>query len=226
MHQQNLNFVADRDYQSASVQGNGSLGVTQNGYLNVDWNWQGQRSRSASVQKADVNNAYFRQDLWKRVYVQGGVMDARDIFSNAGGNINLSQLPLGRIRGARVGSTLSWVNMDKMSRGTPVTVFLSRDARVDAYRDGQLLSSFYLKAGTRELDTRTFPTGSYAISLRIYENNQLVRTDTVPYTGTGGTALSSFQWFVQAGNVSDDNGSPQRADDDGRRVVQGGCGCP
>ncbi|WP_338522388.1 TcfC E-set like domain-containing protein [Erwinia aphidicola] len=92
---------------------------------------------------------------------------------------------------------------------------------MDAYRDGQLLSSFYLKAGTRELDTRTFPTGSYAISLRIYENNQLVRTDTVPYTGTGGTALSSFQWFVQAGNVSDDNGSPQRADDDGRRVVQG-----
>ena len=226
VHQQNLNFVADRDYQSASVQGNGSLGVTQNGYLNVDWNWQGQRSRSASVQKADVNNAYFRQDLWKRVYVQGGVMDARDIFSNAGGNINLSQLPLGRIRGARAGSTLSWVNMDKVSRGTPVTVFLSRDARVDAYRDGQLLSSFYLKAGAQELDTRTFPTGSYAISLRIYENNQLVRTDTVPYTGTGGAPLSSFQWFVQAGNVSDDNGSPQRADDDGRRVVQGGLRLP
>lgn len=226
VHQQNINFVADRNYQSASLQGNGSLGVTQNGYLNIDWNWQGQRARSFSVQEAAVNNAYFRQDLWKRVYVQGGVMDARDIFSNAGGNINLSQLPLGKIRGARVGSTLSWINMDKVSRGTPVTVFLSQDSRVDAYRDGQLLSSFYLKAGLQELDTRTFPAGSYAVSLRIYENNQLVRTQTVPFTGTGGAPLSTFQWFVQAGNASGENGRPQRSDDDSRRVMQGGLRLP
>lgn len=226
VHQQNVNFVADRKYQSASIQGNGSLGVMQNGYLNIDWNWQGQRARDSSVQKAEVNNAYFRQDLWKRVYVQGGVMDARDIFSNAGGNINLSQLPLGKIRGARVGSTLSWVNMDKVSRGTPVNVFLTQDSRVDAYRDGQLLSSFYLKAGAQELDTRTFPAGSYAVSLRIYENSQLVRTETVPYTGTGGAPLSSFQWFIQVGKVSDDGGVRQGADDDGRRVVQGGLRLP
>jgi len=31
IHQQNLNFVAGQDFQSASVQGNGTLGVTQNG---------------------------------------------------------------------------------------------------------------------------------------------------------------------------------------------------
>lgn len=226
VHQQNLNFVADRDYQSASVQGNGSLGVTETGYLNIDWNWQGQRSRSASMQKADVTNAYFRQDLLKRVYLQGGLMDARDIFSNAGGNINLSQLPLGKIRGARVGSTLSWVNMDKVSRGTPVNVFLSRDSRVDAYRDGQLLSSFYLKTGAQELDTRTFPAGSYVVTLRVYENNQLVRTESVPYTGIGGAPFSSFQWFVQAGNVSDDSGTARRSDDDGRHVVLGGLRLP
>lgn len=153
-------------------------------------------------------------------------MDARDIFSNAGGNINLSQLPLGKIRGARVGSTLSWINMDKVSRGTPINVFLSRDSRVDAYRDGQLLSSFYLKAGAQELDTRTFPAGSYAVTLRVYENNQLVRTESVPYTGTGGAPLSSFQWFVQAGNVSDDSGTARRSYDDDRNVVQGGLRLP
>ncbi len=226
IHQQNVNFVADRNYQSASVQGNGSLGVTQNGYLNIDWNWQGQHARSSSVQEAEVSNAYFRQDLWKRVYVQGGLMDARDIFSNAGGNINLSQLPLGKIRGARLGSTLSWINMDKVSRGTPVNVFLSQDSRVDAYRDGQLLSSFYLKAGAQELDTRTFPAGSYVVSLRIYENGQLVRTETVPYTGTGSAQPSSFQWFIQGGNISDDGGVRPRSDDDSRRVVQGGLRLP
>lgn len=29
IHQQNINFVADRDYQSATVQGNGALALTQ-----------------------------------------------------------------------------------------------------------------------------------------------------------------------------------------------------
>ncbi|WP_421081973.1 TcfC E-set like domain-containing protein, partial [Serratia fonticola] len=32
------------------------------------------------------------------------------------------------------------------------------------------------------MDTRTFPSGSYTVTLRIYEDNQLVRTETVPYT--------------------------------------------
>lgn len=45
IHQQNINFVADRDYQSATVQGNGALALTEDGYFTLDWNWQGQRAR-------------------------------------------------------------------------------------------------------------------------------------------------------------------------------------
>ncbi|MHA7845105.1 TcfC E-set like domain-containing protein [Serratia sp. D1N4] len=223
VHQQNVNFVADQDYQSASVQGNGSLGVTENGFINVDWNWQGQRFRSDSVQQADVNNAYFRQDFMKQIYLQGGIMDSRDIFSNMGGNINLSQLPLGKIRGARIGSTLAWINRDNVVQGTPVTVFLSREARVDAYRDGQLLSSFYLRAGAQKLDTRTFPIGSYTVTLRIHEDNQLVRTETLPYTATGSAPLNTFQWFLQGGNQI---GREQNNTDESQRVVQGGFRLP
>lgn len=219
VHQQNINFVADRSYQSASVQGNGSLGITQAGFVNVDWTWQGQRYRSEGIQKAEVNNAYFRQDLWKRVYLQAGEMDSRDIFSNAGGNINLSQLPIGKIQGVRAGSTLAWINQDRVSKGTPVNVFLSREARVDAYRDGQLLTSFYLAAGAQSLDTRTFPTGSYTVTLRIYEDNQLVRTQTVPYTGTGSAPANTFQWFIQAGRL--DDRTTGGADDNGRVLHAG-----
>ncbi|MFV8904357.1 TcfC E-set like domain-containing protein [Serratia fonticola] len=225
VHQQNLNFVADRDYQSASLQGNGSLGVTQNSYVNADWNWQGQKYRTANVQKAELNNVYYRYDLWQRMYLQGGMMDSRDIFSNAGGSINLSQLPIGKIAGVRVGSTLAWINMDKVSRGTPVSVLLSRDARIDAYRGSQLLSSFYLKAGTHELDTHSFPAGSYVVTLRIYESNQLARSETVPYTGTGGGPLNTFQWFLQGGRLRD-NGSVRWSTDDDGRVFMGGLRLP
>lgn len=223
IHQQNLNFVADENLQSLSLQGNGSLGVTENGYLNADWNYQGQRYRRTSHQQVELNNAYFRQDLWKSLYLQGGMMDSRDIFSNAGGNINLSQLPIGKIRGLRAGSTMAWLNQAQVSRGTPVSVFLSRNARIDAYRDEKLLASFYLNAGAQELDTRTFPNGSYTLTLRVFEDNHLVRTETVPYTNIGVVPLNSFQWFLQSG-VEQGNDTQRTKDD--RRVAQGGLRIP
>ncbi|HDS6479174.1 TPA: CS1-pili formation C-terminal domain-containing protein [Klebsiella aerogenes] len=64
IHQQNINFVADEDYQSMTVQGNGALAMTENGYFNLDWTWLGQRSRHQQQQEITVNNAWFRQDLW------------------------------------------------------------------------------------------------------------------------------------------------------------------
>ncbi len=66
IHQQNINFVADRDYQSATVQGNGALAMTQDGYFNLDWTWLGQRSRHQQQQEITVNNAWFRQDIWRQ----------------------------------------------------------------------------------------------------------------------------------------------------------------
>ncbi|UYK96294.1 TcfC E-set like domain-containing protein [Pantoea stewartii] len=223
IHQQHINFVAEGNYQSASVQGNGALGVGRNSYVNVDWDWQGQHYRSEGYQKAELNNAYFRQDLWKRVYLQVGIMDSRDIFSNSGGNINLSQLPISQIRGIRVGSTMAWINPSKAISGTPVTVFLTQDSRIDAYKDEQLITSFYLKAGAQELNTKSFPPGSYTVTLRIYENNKLVRTQTTPYTATGSASLNTFQWFLQAGKLVKNTSGKSK--DDGR-VVQGGARIP
>ena len=227
IHQQSFNFVADKNYQSASVQGNGSLGVTENSYLNIDWNLQGQRARDQSENDLFVNNAYFRNDFFKKFYLQAGVMDSRDIFSNTGGNINLSQLPLGKIRGVRVGSTLAWVNVNQTNTGTPVNIFLSREARVDAYRGDQLLSSFYLKAGAQILDSRSFPQGSYTLTLKVYENNQLVRTETVPYTGIGELTSKTVQWFIQGGAPDNEGFSGKRTGQrQDNRVFQAGIRAP
>ncbi|VEB99024.1 fimbrial outer membrane usher protein TcfC [Cedecea lapagei] len=210
IHQQNINFVADRDYQSATVQGNGALAITENGYLNLDWTWLGQRSKHQQQQAITANNAWFRQDLWRQYYVQLGEMDTRDLFSNAGGNINLSQLPLGKIRGLRTGSTRAWINPVQESRATPVTVLLSHDARIDARRGNQLLASFYLNAGAQNLDTRSFPDGSYTVTLSVYENNRLTRTEQVPFTRTGITPFDRVEWFLQAGETDNNDSGEQR----------------
>jgi|EndMetStandDraft_3_1072993.scaffolds.fasta_scaffold08253_3 hypothetical protein len=205
VHQQNINFATSGHYQSLSVQGNGALGVGESSFLGVDWSWLAQRSGNETAQQLDASNAYFRQDFLKRIYLQAGVMDERDIYTNAGGNITLAQLPIGRIRGLRIGSTLAWLNRETVSAGTPVSVLLNHDARVDAYRNNQLLSTFYLKAGAQMLDTRSFPSGSYTLTLRIYENNQLVRTETQLYSRQGQGWASDFQWFLQAGMPDDSN---------------------
>lgn len=221
IHQQNLNFVAERDYQSFSIQGNGALAVTQSGYFNLDWNWSGLRTRKDHDREFRVNNAWFRQDLWRQYYIQAGEMDPRDLFSNAGGNITLSQLPIGKIRGVRVGSTRAWLNTSQVSQGTPIAIFLSRSARIDARRGNQLLASFYLNAGAQTLDTRSFPDGSYIVSLAIFENNRLVRTEEVPFTRTGLALFDRVEWFLQGGKTANDT-----ADDERSSIVLAGVRLP
>lgn len=224
IHQQNINFVADQESQSLSIQGNGTLGLTKNGYANIDWNYTGQTYNSQSNSLIQINNAYVRQDLWKKVYLQGGQMDTRDIFSNSGGDINLDQLPIGKIRGVRIGSTIAWVNRNKVSRGTPINVFLTRDSRIDAFRDNRLLQTFYVSAGAQQLDTSAFPAGSYIVTLKFYEDNRFVRTQTVPYSNLSASKKNNFQWFMQAGSIADDD--DHRNTNDSGKIVTGGIRIP
>lgn len=226
IHQQNINFVSDKNYQAASIQGNGTLGLTENGYINIDWAWFGQKNKLANTQQSNINNMYIRQDILSKYYIQFGDMDERDIFSNAGGNINLSQLPIGKVRGIRLGSTLAWVNMDKVSTGTPVSLFLPRDSRVDAYRGKQLLATFYLKTGLQELDTKPFPMGSYTVTLKIYEDNQLVRTESVLYTGLSNASSGGGQWFLQGGEVNNDYYKSSNKEEHDKRAFQAGVRLP
>ncbi len=41
---------------------------------------------------------------------------------------------------------------------------------------------FYLNSGSQFIDTSSFPPGSYSVALKVYENNQLTRTELVPFT--------------------------------------------
>lgn len=211
IHQQDINLLAQDDYKSLSIQGNGSLGVTENSYIGGHWNFNGYDEDDASDSNADVNDLYYRYDFLRRYYVQAGRMDNRTLFDAQGGNFTFNFLPLGAIDGMRIGSTLSYLNQAQSQQGTPVMVLLSRNSRVDAYRNEQLLGSFYLNSGSQFIDTSSFPPGSYSVSLKVYENNQLTRTEIVPFTKTGGLTDGNAQWFLQAGKttsqVSDDDSS-------------------
>ncbi|MEO3990612.1 TcfC E-set like domain-containing protein [Pseudocitrobacter cyperus] len=203
IHQQDLNVAIQDDFKSAYLQGTGALGVTENSYIGGYWSLNSSESDGETETSADVNELYYRYDFLSRLYVQGGRMDSRGLFNLDGGNFNFSFLPLDAFDGVRAGSTLSYLNREQASQGTPVTVLLSRSSRVDAYRDNQLLGSFYLNGGNQTLDTSSFPAGSYTLQLKIYESNQLARTEMVPFTKTGNLSDGHIQWFIQAGKLAD-----------------------
>jgi len=202
IHQQILNVIAEKDYSNISLQGAGALGILTNGYVGFDWSLNAYRNDDATDQTVNVDDFYYRQSLGQRHYVQVGRMDSRDLSSNLGGNISFSMLPLGAIDGVRAGSSLSYLNQDEASKGSPIVILLSRKSRVDAYRGNQLLGSFYLNSGSNTLDTGNFPAGSYSVTLKVYEDNTLARTEVQPYTRTGGISDGHMQWFIQGGKVA------------------------
>ncbi|KVN24863.1 fimbrial protein [Burkholderia pyrrocinia] len=208
IHQQTVNLSGGRGYRSLSVSGTGALGITPKSFIGGNWNFTHTRYSGGSGSRVQLQDLYFRHDIGPAHYAQAGRMDNRNLASALGGNFGFTMLPVGTLDGVRVGTTLAYVNPDVAAQGTPVTLLLPRDSRIDAYRGSELLGTFYMKAGVNALDTSRFPEGTYPLLLRIFENGVQVRTQTTPFTKTGGGLNSrTRQWFAQAGRAVD-QGAP------------------
>lgn len=223
LHQQTLNVSGGRDYQSLAARGTGVLGLFQRGHAAAEWSFSHQRyGRSGTRSELQFDNVYYRHDLGAEYYLQAGRMDRRNLSSPQGGTFGFGMLPLDRFQGARLGTTQAYVDADAAVQSTPLTVLLARDARVDAFDGQRLLQTYYLQAGINQLDTRSFPFGSYTVSLRIYEDGVMVRSEDAPFDKGGDWTNSQWQWFVQGGRRSE-----RRSDRfDNERVAMAGMRVP
>ena len=204
IHQQTINLSGGRGYESLSVSGTGALGITPNSFIGGNWSYTHTGYARGSESRVRLQDLYYRRDLGTEHYAQAGRMDNRNLASALGGNFGFTMLPVGTLDGVRVGTTQAYVNPEVMQQGTPVTLLLPRDSRIDAYRGQELLGTFYMKAGVNALDTSRFPEGTYPLTLRVFENGVQTRTQTTPFTKTGGGVNSrERQWFAQAGRPSD-----------------------
>lgn len=204
IHQQTINVASGRGYKSVAVSGTGALGITKRSFIGSNWSFTHTNFSRTSNSRAELRDIYYRHDIGAQHYVQAGRMDSRNLASTLGGNFGFSMLPVGTLDGVRIGTTLAYINLDSADLGTPVTILLSRDSRVDAYRGSELLGTFYMRAGVNSLDTSRFPEGTYPLLLRIFESDVLARTQTAPFTKTGGgVGLRTRQWFAQAGRSGD-----------------------
>lgn len=201
IHQQTLNFSRSDNSASYSLNSTETIGLNGSGYLYSDWNYNLRKHRDTSISSLNLNNLFVRNDFAKKNYMQVGVMDSSGIYSNSNGNFYINQLPLMRIQGLRIGSTQSWVNQERVSLGSPVSVLLTNDSRVDVFKGSQLLGSYNLKSGFQTLDTRAFPRGNYQLRMEIFENNILVRTENTHFIGGEDFANTNTQWFTQLGKT-------------------------
>jgi len=61
--------------------------------------------------------------------------------------------------------------------GTPVTIFMREQGRVQVFLGDRLLQAVSLRAGNRSLDTSTFPNGAYMLEIRITEAGRPTRSE-------------------------------------------------
>ncbi|WP_039369458.1 TcfC E-set like domain-containing protein [Pandoraea fibrosis] len=204
VHGQTFNVSTGKNYRSLSVSGTGALGLSEKSFIGGNWDFAHTSYARSVRSELRMRDLYYRHDLGAEHYAQIGRMDSRNLASRLGGNFGFSMLPTGVLDGVRAGTTLAYANAAVAAQGTPVTVLLTRDARVDAYRGNELLGSFYLRSGINTLDTSQFPEGSYLVTLRIFEDGVQVRTQSSPFSKTGGGPGSErTQWFAQVGRAAE-----------------------
>lgn len=116
--------------------------------------------------------------------------------------------------------------MDK-SVASPVKIMLTKFSRVEAYRNEQLLSVWYLDSGINQLDTNRLPDGNYDLRLKIFEQDNLIREEIIPFN-KGQSSVGDMQQdiFIQTGTIVNDSKSHTSTLDDFKRAVNAGIRLP
>ncbi|ELQ18969.1 outermembrane fimbrial usher protein [Pseudomonas fluorescens BRIP34879] len=205
VHRQTINYSGNSEYKNLSVTGIGALGVGESGYLGSAWRYIGEESPQLNTSNTYLDQLFYRYDMNDRYYMQAGRMDQRNLSSNLGGAFSFSLLPIGKTDGIRMGTTQAYLNQAAQNKGTPVNLILTAPSRVDVYRGNQLLSTNYVQGGLQDIDTAAYPDGSYILTMKVFENGQLARTETRPFSKSSAASgnVGDFQWFVQAGMAED-----------------------
>ncbi len=69
--------------------------------------------------------------------------------------------------------------LNSTAQGSPVPLFFALPSQVAVYKNGYLISTQSFNAGKQQLDTSSFPAGSYDLTLKITNNLNQTTTQTV-----------------------------------------------
>ncbi|MRI31706.1 hypothetical protein EOPP23_01685 [Endozoicomonas sp. OPT23] len=118
--------------------------------------------------------------------------------------------------GGRFGSSLRTLTSNGVTQSTRLEVFRSNRGRVEVFRDGRLIHSEFQEAGSQLINTVSFPSGAYEITIKQYDGDVLRDEDTRFFVKT--TFLPPAdepQYFLEMGkpvNTKADKTFPETQD--------------
>ncbi|PJE80640.1 putative outer membrane usher protein EcpC [invertebrate metagenome] len=142
-------------------------------------------------------DSLYAQREFEGVNYRGGMMNSE--------GFGLSFTSDKTLTGVRLGSSDNTRTDTSFTGGMPLDVFLPVRGRVEVRRDDRLIASFFLEAGSQQLDTSAFPSGAYDVEIKILdEQGNPIKTETrffakqfdLPPAG-------EWRYFMEAGQVMD-----------------------
>ena len=150
----------------------------------------------SKTQHFSVDSLYSQREF-EGVHYRAGMMSSE--------GFGLSFTSDRTLAGVRIGSSDNTRTDTSFSGGMPLDVFLSTRGRVEVRKDNRLIASYFLEAGSQQLDTSAFPSGAYDVEIKILdEQGNPIRTETrffakqfdLPPEG-------EWRYFMEAGKVMD-----------------------
>ena len=175
---QNLNveFAGDELSKSYNLDAQTAFGRAES-YFDSRW---GVVSYDGAASQAVVDQAAFFHDFAGR-YQSAGLIDAAPSATQA----MFRSLPDITLYGLDFGTSNNG-RPDKQRTNAPIDVYLPTDGRVEVYRDGRLISTQGATVGRYELDTTTFPAGTYEVEVRVVVGNNVISNERRIITKNGG----------------------------------------
>ncbi|MFB2857812.1 TcfC E-set like domain-containing protein [Aeromonas hydrophila] len=102
-----------------------------------------------------------------------------------------------RIYGASYGNQAQSRKQNASQSTTPVQVFMPASGEARVYRDGRLIGLQNLNIGNQNLDTSSFPSGVYNVTVEVYVDGRLTETSTQRVTKLGGRTGFTREWGWQ-----------------------------
>lgn len=102
--------------------------------------------------------------------------------------------------GARIGSSLRTLLDNGITQSSRLEIYRAQRGLVEVFRDGRLLYSELQEAGNQLINTASFPSGAYDITIKIYSDNLLQQEETRFFVKTTYLPpLDEPQYFIEAG---------------------------
>ena len=206
-----LSFIQNLSATISGTRGNNSIGTATD---SEDYNLYGE-----SIFAKEENSIYSSWDYSKNQHYSVGSLYGQREYEGVhyrAGLVSTEGFGLSfnsdrTLTGFRVSSSDNTRADVNFSGGMPLDVFLTTRGRVEVRRENRLIASFFLEAGSQQLDTSAFPSGVYDVEIKILDDqgNQIgvetrffAKQFDLPPEG-------EWRYFIEAGNVMDrDNDQP------------------